>query len=30
MGSWKYPFMMFIYMGALGYGGAVLAFQFLS
>ncbi|MBC7715212.1 MAG: ferrous iron transport protein B [Rhizobacter sp.] len=30
MGSWKYPFYMFSYMGVLGYGGAVLVHQFLK
>ncbi len=30
MGSWKYPLFMFAYMGALGYGGATLAYQLLK
>ena len=30
MGSWKYPFFMFTYMGILGYGGATLAYQLLK
>lgn len=30
MGSWKYPAFMFAYMGLLGYGGAILAYQILK
>ena len=30
MGSWKYPAFMFLYMGGLGYFGAILTFQFLK
>lgn len=29
-GSWKYPALMFLYMGVLGYGGAFIAYRFLS
>ena len=30
MGSWKYPAFMFTYMGLLGYGGAILAYNILK